>query len=233
MARFRAALGLRPEDLDPAFPKGFTPTPLSLTPEQLWEVALTRNPRLRQMEAEIRMAESGIRLAHLSRLPDFSAGIEADVKASPIMWRPSLGVTLPIWRDKIAAELAAAQAREQAVRERLSAEQIELAVEFADRSYMYREASRNLEWIFQQMLPKSLHAVEVARSAYASAVAGFLDLLEAQRTLLEIRLAEIDASSQRESALAELSLLIAGLPPAGTSTIDVTSTHSPVPPKTP
>lgn len=233
MARLRAALGLQADDPDPALPQGFVPTPLSLTPEQLWEVALTRNPRLRQMEAEIRMAESGIRLAHLSRLPDFSAGIEADVKASPIMWRPSLGVTLPIWRDKIAAELAAAQAREQAGRERLSAEQIELAVEFAERSFMYREASRNLESILQQLLPRSRHAVEVAHSAYTSAVAGFLDLLEAHRTLLEIRLAEIDARSQRELTLADLSLLIAGLPPVGSPTIDLTSTHSPMPSKIP
>ena len=38
--------------------------------------------------------------------------------------------------------------------------------------------------------------------------------MDAERSLLEFRLSEIDARTQRELTLSELSLLIAGVPPA-------------------
>lgn len=215
MARLRGALGLATEAPDPAVPRDFSPTPTSLGREDLFAVAVVRNPRLKQMEAEVRLAEAGIQLARLSRYPDFNIGVEADVKASPVMWRPSMGVTLPIWRDKIAAEMAGAQARRRASAERLSAEQIDLAIEYADRSVAYREATRNLELVSGRLLPKARQALEVSRNAYVSAVSSFTELLDAQRTLLELRLSEVDSLAEREMALAELSLLIAGVPPAG------------------
>jgi outer membrane protein TolC len=165
------------------------------------------------MEAEVRMAEVGIRMAHQSKLPDFSLGVEADVKANPAMWRPTLGATLPIWRDKIAAEIAGAQARKSAARARLNSEQIQLAVEFADKSFMYREATRNLKLLTESLLPKAGQSLQVARSSYASGKTDFINLLDAERSLLEFQLAEVDARTRRELALTELSLLIVGIQP--------------------
>ena len=43
----------------------------------------------------------------------------------------------------------------------------------------------------------------------------FLNLLDAERTLLGFQLSEVEARVQRELALAELALLILGTPPAG------------------
>ncbi len=215
LAQFKAGLGLHADQPNPPMPAKFESTPLDLTSEQLFATALARNPRLKQMEAEVRMAESGIRLAHQSKLPDFNVGVEADVKASPVMWRPTLGVTLPIWRDKIAAEIASAQARKSAAQARLSAEQIQLAVEFADKSFMYREATRNLKLLTDTLLPKAQQSLEVARAGYSSGKTDFINLLDAERSLLEFQLAEVDARTRRELALAELSLLIVGLQPSG------------------
>jgi outer membrane protein TolC len=190
-------------------------------------IAMERNPRLRQMEAEVRMAESGIKLARQSRLPDFNAGIEADFKAAPVMWRPSIGVTLPIWRDKIAAEIAAAQARKSAAQARLSAEQIQLAVEVAEKSFTCREAARNLELLRSVLLPKARQALEIARAAYSTGRTDFINLLDAQRSFLEFQLAEVDAMTRRELALAELSLLTAGIQPAGAPVLGVPANPAP------
>ncbi|HOW66364.1 MAG TPA: TolC family protein [Candidatus Paceibacterota bacterium] len=217
LAQFKGALGLRSDQPDPPMPREFESTPLDLSPEQLLHYALARNPRLKQIEAEVRMAESGIRLARQSKLPDFNVGVEADVKASPVMWRPSVGVTLPVWRDKIAAEIAAAQARKNAAQARLSAEQIQLAVEFADRSFTLRETTRNLALLTDTLLPKARQSLEIARAAYGTAKTDFINLLDAERSLLEFQLAQVDARTQRELALAELSLLIVGLQPTGAS----------------
>jgi outer membrane protein TolC len=213
MAQFKAALGLRHDDADPPVPQDFEPASLDLTSERLLGIALELNPKLKQMEAEVRMAQMGMRLAHQSRLPDFSLGAEADVKANPAMWRPSIGVSLPIWRDKIAAEIGAAQARKKAAEARLSAEQIQLAVEFADSSYKYRESTRNLKLLQNSLLSKAQLSLDLARAGYASGTTDFIDLLDAERSLLEFQLAEVEARTIRERALSELSLVIIGLRP--------------------
>lgn len=223
LAQLKAALGLGADEPSPPLPVQFESTPLDLTSEQLFAIALARNPRLRAMEAEVRMAETGIQLARTSKLADFNVGIEADAKASPVMWRPTLGVTLPIWRDKIAAQIASAQDRKRAAEARLSAEQIQLAVEFADKSFIYREATRNLRLLTESLLPKARQALEVARSGYSAGNVDFINLQEAQRSLLEFELAAVDARTRRELVLAELSLLIIGVPPPGAPILTATS----------
>jgi len=214
LAQFKASLGLKAEDAMPPVPQNLETTPLDLTAEMLFATALARNPRLKAMEAEVRFAEASLRLATKAKVPDFSAGIEADVKASPVMVRPSVGVTLPIWRDKIAAQIAGAQAGKRAAEARLSAEQIALAVEFAEKSFMFREASRNLELLNERLLTMGRQSLTIAQSGYVGGKVDFLNVIDAERTLLDFQLSEVEARLQRELALAELSLLILGVPPA-------------------
>jgi cobalt-zinc-cadmium efflux system outer membrane protein len=215
LAELKAALGLTASESAPPVPKEFVSTELRISLDELWAVAVKRNPRLQRMAGEVRAAEAFITVARRSRVPDFSAGIEADVKANPVFFTPSLGVTLPIWRDKIAAQIAAAQANKRAAEARLTGEEIDLAVEFAGRSFMLRESTRNVSLLSERLLPKARQSLEVARSSYAAGKSGYLDLTDAQRTVLEFQLAEIEARAQRELALAELSLLIGGIAPSG------------------
>jgi len=212
LAQFRAALGLRQDQPDPPVPQRLESTPLDLTAEKLFDTALARNPRIKAMAAEVQRAEASLALAHKSRVPDFSAGFEADVKPSPVIWNPQFSVTLPIWRDKLAAEIAEGQASKHAAEARLSAEQIALAVNFAEKSFMYREASRNLILLQEQLLPNQRQSLEVARSGYLAGQIDFFNLTDAEQTLLRFAQAEVDAREQRELALAELSLLILGVP---------------------
>jgi outer membrane protein, heavy metal efflux system len=214
LAQFKAALGMKADDAAPPVPQKYESTPLDLSSGALIATAFAQNPRLNAMEAEVRRADASLRLAYKVRVPDFSVGIEADIKASPIMVSPQMGLTLPIWRDKTAAQIAGAQADKQAAEARLSAEEIALAVEFAEKSFLFREASRSLDLLTSRLLPKAQQSLEVARSGYVSGKVDFLNLLDAERTLLEFQLSEIDARVQRELALAELSLLVLGTPPA-------------------
>jgi outer membrane protein TolC len=87
-------------------------------------------------------------------------------------------------------------------------------VEFAEKSYAYREVNRNLDLLREQLIPKAQRSLEIARAAYLAGKTDFFNLLDAERSLLEFRLSEIDARTQRELVLSELSLLIAGVPPA-------------------
>ena len=222
MSKLKTSLGMAPGQPNPPMPSRFEPTKLDISSDQLFAIAMAQNPRLKAMEAEVRAAEEGINLAHKSQYPDFTVGVEADVKAAPIMWRPKLDVTLPIWRDKIAAEIAAAQGEKGAAAARLTAEQLQLAVDFADKSYMYREARRNLKLLTDGLLSKAQLSLDVALSAYSSGKIDFINLLEAERVLLDFQLAEVEARLQCEMALADLSLII-GLRPPGAPIPDSSS----------
>ena len=216
LAQFKAALGLKAEDPTPPMPARFESTPLDLTAEKLFATALAQNTRLKAMEAEVRAAEASIILARRARLPDFSLGLMADAKMSPALYRPLGTVSLPIWRDKIAAQIAAAQANQRGAEARLSAEQIGLVADFAERSFLYREATRNLALLNNQLLPKAHQSLEVARSGYLAGQIDFFNLTDSERTLLGFELDRVEASTQREISLAELSLIIQGMPPANT-----------------
>ena len=211
-AQFKAALGFTRDRPDPPMPARFEATTLDLLAEQILDTAFARNPELKAMEAEVRRAQASLDLAYKAKVPDFSLGLMADVKMAPVLYRPLATVTLPIWRDKIAAEIAAAQAGKRAAQARLSAEQINLTVEFAEKSFDYREVTRNLDLLRGQLIPKAQRSLEIARSAYLSGKTEFFNLIDAERTLLEFRLSEIAARTQRELVLSELSLLIAGVP---------------------
>lgn len=214
MAQFKAALGLGANDLSPPTPSRFESTPLDLSAEKLFETAFTQNTRLKALEADVRAAEASIILAQRLRLPDFSLGLMADVKMNPTLYRRLGTVSLPIWRDKIAAQIAEAQANKRSVQAQLSSEQIQLAVDFAGRSYLYREATRNLALLNDNLLPKARQSLEVARSGYLAGQIDFFNLTDTQRTLLGFELDRVEASTQREVVLAELSLIIQGMPPA-------------------
>jgi outer membrane protein TolC len=215
LAEFKAALGLGPADADLSVPARFTPSRETPDGEEILVVALERNPAVRQMEADVRRAQAMLDLAGKAGVPDASIGVEVDFKASPVMWTPSAGVTLPVWRDKIAAEIAGARAGKRAAEARLSNEQVQLAAELAAVLYMYRESDRDTRLLEDRLIPKGRQALQAARTGYANGKSGFLDVIDGYRQLLGFDLANIEARTRRELSLASLSLLIAGVPPEG------------------
>ncbi len=215
MAQLKGALGLRREQPDPPVPTKWETTPLNLEGEAILDTAFARNPRLKGMEAELRMAEAAIAMARKSRVPDFSLGLEADVKAAPTMYRPSAGMSLPLWRDKIAAQIAAAQAGRHAAAARLSGEQIMTTVDFAMKTYDYRESTRALALLQEKLIPKARQSLDIARAGYLSSQIDFFNLMDAQRTWLGFQMDEVEARMRREVLLAYLSLTIAGTAPEG------------------
>ena len=215
LAQFKAALGLGAGDPDPPLPARFEATSFDLSADQVFATALAQNARLKGMEADLRGAEAAILLARRSRLPDFSLGLMGDTKTSPTLYRPLGTVSLPIWRDKIAAQIAEAQANKLSAAARLSEAQIALAVDFAEKTYLYRETTRNLALLNDQLLPKARRSLEVARSGYLGGQIDFFNLTDTERTVLGFELDRVEAATQREIVLAELSLIIQGMPPTG------------------
>jgi outer membrane protein TolC len=89
-----------------------------------------------------------------------------------------------------------------------------LTVDFAERTYTYREITRNLALLGEQLIPRARQSLGIARAGYSSGRTDFFDLVDAERTLLDLELSEIEERARREILLAEISLLIQGVPPA-------------------
>ncbi len=219
VAQFKAALGLGPDEPAPTIPSRFESTPQEVPADKLLETALAENMRLKAMSADVRAAEAAIRLAYKARMPDTSIGLMADAKMNPTLYRPWGTVSIPLWRDKLAAQVAEAQANKRAGEARLTAEQISLAVDVAERAFVLRETTRNLELLEKELLPKQRQSLEVARSAYLGGQVDFLNLTDVEQTLLRFDLDQVEARTQRELSLAELSLIMQGMSPSGEGAI--------------
>jgi outer membrane protein TolC len=234
-AQFKGALGLTRDQPDPPMPARFETTPLDLTGDDLLDTAFARNPRLKAMEADVRMAEASIALARKAKVPDFSAGLQAEVYAPPFYW-PQASMSLPIWRDKIAAQIAAAQADKHAAEARLASGQITVTVDFAMKTYDYREATRGLALLQEKLIPKAGQSLQIARAGYLAGQIDFFNLLDAGRMLLSFQLEEVEARTRREIILADLSLSIAGIAPEGAPILPLSPSNSaptPAMPKNP
>jgi cobalt-zinc-cadmium efflux system outer membrane protein len=214
-ARFKAALGLRREDAAPPWPERFPSMPLALDEDALWAQVLRENPDLGVMRAMVGMAVAEVGVARKTRVPDIEIGAMADLKADPLMVRPTASITLPVWRDKIAATIAAAENRREAAAARLSAETINLAAELAQMSFMIREAGRMIEFIDTTALPGIERTLDSTRSGYQSGMASLSTLPSMELMALGMRLEKAAAERERARAYADLSLLVAGAMPDG------------------
>jgi outer membrane protein TolC len=212
LAQFKGALGLRRDQPAPAPSPGFEPTSLEVSGDDLLDAALARNPRLKSMQAELRVAEASIAMARTSRSPDFSAGLQAEVYSPPFYW-PEASMTLPIWRDKIAAQIASAQANRQAAQARLTAEEISVTVDLIMKLHEFWETTRNLTLFREKLIPKAGASLKIARAAYLSGQTDFFNLIDSEKTLVGFQLQEAEARAQREIILAELSISMAGIAP--------------------
>ena len=215
-ARFKSALGLAPGESDPPWPHpALTATPLP-TEDELWRRVSATNPELAKMRAMVDMTIAGVEVARKAGTPDFSAGAMVDLKASPLMVRPTGSVSLPIWREKIAAGIAAAEARRDAALARVSAEQLNLAAEVAQMLFMVREADRMLVFIDSVMLPNLERGLAFAEAGAQSGMAGAAMIPETRVMVVDMRHERIDLLRQRELAAVDLALLAADVTPAGT-----------------
>ncbi|HEY5551101.1 MAG TPA: TolC family protein, partial [Opitutaceae bacterium] len=210
-ARFKAALGLSHSDRDPPWPAAtLAATPLP-TEDELWHRTLAANPGLAQMRAMVEMAIAGVEVARKSGTPDFALGLMTDLKASPLMFRPAASVSLPVWREKIASTIAAAEARRDAAAARVTAEQLNLAAELAQMLFMVRESDRMLAYIDTTALPNLERLGSVAEAGYQSGASGAAMITDAAHMALLMRLERIEILRQRENAATGLMLMSAAV----------------------
>ncbi|MBK6939009.1 MAG: TolC family protein [Planctomycetes bacterium] len=220
-ARLKNALGLDPTREDPPLPTALPERGTELPPGDLLAELLVRNPRLSALAAEIRTAESLVALARKSAYPDFMLGLTGRLTdpmgvslSSPFSVSPEVGITLPIFRDKIDATIAVALAEQRAAEARLEGERLRFVVDLANGLFLYRDSNRRIALFADRLVPKANDAMGVARTGYGSGAIDLTALLDAERSLRAFQLGLARARLDREVACAQVEFeMLARVPP--------------------
>lgn len=171
---------------------------------------LDQSPRVARWEDEIEQRRRAVELARANAVPDPSVGVglryfsEADDAAGVA----ELSIPLNVFDDNrhavLAARMRVAQARAQQEDARSQANR-DLA-----RFHARCEAARfALSQLDQEAVPASQRAYDAALKAYDAGVTNYLDVIDAERTLLDLRNQRLDAALAYHRALIEIERLTA------------------------
>jgi len=217
VARLNAALD-RPVDAPLPWPKAVPKETVSFADAEVLEWLKENNPELKAIDALTERVDAAVRFAEMESLPDFTLGVEyVDVGDAWMMGVDDSGkdavavmvtINLPVWRKKYQAAEEEARIRLHAVKRRRKAEENRLVARVKQVVYDFRDAERKIDLYRDTLVPKAEQALQVTQQAFVAGKADFLDLIEAQRTLLEFKLAYERALVDRAQKLAELEMLV-------------------------
>ncbi|HWJ68438.1 MAG TPA: TolC family protein [Sphingobium sp.] len=164
-------------------------------------------------DADLAVADAGIRLARAQRVPDITVGpgvrrFEATNATAAVV---SLSVPLPLFNGgRASVDEARAERRRADAARRATA--LDIAQAITDAQVAAANAATSARAANGPALAAAREAARIARIGYREGKFGQLDLLDAERTLAETRLAAIDALVDYRTAQAELERLTAPAP---------------------
>ncbi len=174
------------------------PEPQELEPSQpgaeytkLRTAALASNPGLKAYSLKISQAEKRFSLSRAEYLPDFMLLYRKRKAPGQEMnntYDLSLGLTIPLWfsRQKEMVKEAAAD-KEMAYAEYRAAGN-ELSSSLREADIKARSSMRLVDLYRGSVIPQAEEALKIAQSGYQADKTDFMDLLDAQRTLLDFKM---------------------------------------------
>jgi cobalt-zinc-cadmium efflux system outer membrane protein len=201
----------RPPDSFLSVPKEPVETPVHLQPSHLESLAISERPELRALESSISRSEKAVELAERNRkYPDFMVGLQywlAPDQSPRHMYAPMLTVTIPfsLWtKGKHDYEVEEALAERQAARANLAAMKNMALFEVRDMSAKLQAAIRSLSVYRDGLLPQAEQSFQAAVAAYQTGGVNFMTLLDAQRTIRDVRMGYYKALVDYEQSRADL-----------------------------
>ena len=181
------------------------PGTLSLKLSELQATALAQRPELREAFLGVERARASLSIARSSYLPDLM--LQYRRRIDPMRGNSNdavLGFSLPLWFWKPAAMVAEAKADKEMSEAELQSMKVGTSAELKTAWLRAQTAKRLADIYRTSVLPQTSAALKVAESGYQTDKTGFLDLLDAQRSLLNFRLEYYRYLAEYEQRLAEL-----------------------------
>ncbi len=170
----------------------------------------TRNPDRRRAAADVAAAEARVALARAARIPDLTVGgglhhLE-EVPGTGLV--TSLAMSLPLWNAQ-RGSLRAAEAERSAAQAEERATSLRLREAIRSQSDQLSSALGTYDTLAVRVRPRAQDALSLIDSGYRTGRFGYLDVLDAQRSLIETHLALIDAKVDAWRAHITLEQLVA------------------------
>lgn len=214
-----------PLELQPGLPP---PRPLAVDDAKLIAVATSANPQLERLAREVEGRQDALELARLMYIPDINpmAGFTGSVSQMV-----GAMVMLPTNTPRIRGMIDEARAMLRGNQAMLRQSRSDRAAAFVAALVGLRNAERQTRVFEETILPRAEQTLSSSRQAYTTATGTFIELIDAQRTLLDVRLLVVEARAEREKRLAELEEL-AGVDIetlAGPTTVPATTRATTIP----
>lgn len=220
------ALLAAPSDPTLSWPQWEPPEPAELNGMALVHALEANNPELAMLDRKIASAKARREIARLEGYPDFTLGVNyvqlgryagsalPDAGVDP--WGVIVGVSVPIWGGKNKAVREEAVASQTAVEHERRDRENMLKAELTASLASLGDANRRLTLYGEELLNLARQAVEITQTSYESGRATILEVIDSERSLLELQLqywrAAADAWQNRISVQ-----VLTNQPIAGTS----------------
>ncbi len=122
----------------------------------------------------------------------------------------NLAINIPLWRGKYSAAKKEAAGKYRAVHSARADRENTLMAELERALFSYRDSLRKMDLYGDTLLPKGRQSLGATVAAYESGKAGFLDVIDAERLLLEFELSHARAAADLRIHLAEIEKLVGG-----------------------
>jgi cobalt-zinc-cadmium efflux system outer membrane protein len=196
----------RPLDAPLGEPREIVPAAEALDLDELTARAVKSRPDLMAAEARVRATRASLRLAERERdLPDFSVGVDYwQVPNGPDAYAAMFSINLPWFTGKRSAEARKMEQLLRADEAALDGARHRARFEVRDAWLRTESARKSAALLRTELVPKSAQTVEVSRASYEKDKSSFLDLLDSERSLRDVKLKYIQAMTLYESAAADL-----------------------------
>lgn len=190
------------------------PEPAGVALDELIEVARARRPELAAARARVLAGETAVRLAHLEGRPAFQpmTSFNSLWGEGAYRWTVTLGVSLPIWRDRIHAGVARAESAVSERRQRLVALEDRIATDVSTAVDRFEESRHVVALHETRLLPAARDQTAAARIAFETGQVDFLAVIEAERRLRDVELGLAGSRAEALRRFATLRRALGALP---------------------
>lgn len=207
-AQLNALLGREPDAPLPPAALGEPPA-VVLEDGELAAALEQVSPALLALDHEVVAARHARDLAGSRGRPDTVVGLDYTRigKGGDDAVALNLGIELPIWRSAVTAAKREGEASLGAALAARRDAGLTLRADVERQLFALRDADRRLSLYRDTLITKGQEAVQSLAVSYQSGTAMFLDVIDAERVLLEFELAAARALADRAQALARLTRL--------------------------
>ncbi len=174
---------------------------ISVDDDKLIAAGVEKNPELGGLAQQVAGRKDAVELAKMQFLPSINptAGFTGSLSQS-------LGsmVMLPTTIPMINAQIRESKAMLEASAAMLRQTRSERAASFVATLYALRNAERQEAFYSQTILPAARNLLTASRQDYVSGRVGLVELIDAQRTLLDVRRTAAQFHIEREKRLTDL-----------------------------